>query len=133
MNNQQLPRNKELKLHSTKLRNNATRQENHLWYDYLRAYPMQFNRQRIIGEYIVDFYCAKARLVIEIDGSHHYEENAMEKDRVRTQYFEGLGLKVLRFANLEIDINFDGVCQAIDKAIKNSMDNPPSGCACHLL
>jgi len=77
----------------------------------------QFNRQRIIGKYIVDFYCAKTKLVIELDGSQHYEEKTIKDDAVRTQYLESIGLKVLRFSNLDIDRNFEGVCKVIDAAI----------------
>ncbi|MEA4924226.1 MAG: endonuclease domain-containing protein [Syntrophomonadaceae bacterium] len=112
-----LPRNKKLNPYSRSLRNNATKQENHLWYDFLRKHPLRFNRQRIIGEYIVDFYCPKANLVIELDGSQHYEEDAVEYDKRRTDYLKSLGLTVIRFTNADVDRNFDGVCQTIERAI----------------
>ena len=106
-----LPRDKKLKPRSTELRTNATKQENRLWYDFLRKYDIHFYRQRIIGDYIVDFYCPKAKLVIEVDGSQHFEEDAFEYDKVRTEYLEALGLHVQRFANNEVNENFDGVCE----------------------
>jgi very-short-patch-repair endonuclease len=118
MNDKPLPRDKKLKPLSAKLRRNTTKEENHLWYDYLRSYPVQFNRQRIIGEYIADFFCSKAKLIIEIDGSQHYEEKGLEYDIVRTQYIENLGFKVLRFTNLDIKQNFEGVCIAIETEVK---------------
>lgn len=88
MNDKPLPRDRRLKPPSTKLRKYTTKEENHLWYDYLRAYHIHFNRQRIIGKYIADFYCPKARLILEIDGSGHYEEKAIEYDTVRSQHGE---------------------------------------------
>ncbi len=80
---------------------------------------MQFNRQRIIGNYIVDFYCFKAKLVVEIDGSQHFESKGIEYDKQRTEYLESLGLKVLRFSNLDIKENFYEVCSVIDSEVKN--------------
>ena len=90
-----------------------TKEERLLWYNYLRTYPVQFYRQRVIGSYIVDFYCSKAKLVIELDGSQHYETEGMARDGVRTAYLEGLGLKVVRIPNNEIHNNFRGVCEYI--------------------
>ena len=103
---------------SQNLRTNATKEENTLWYQYLRNYPVQFRRQCVFDRYIVDFYCAKARLVVELDCSQHYEKAGMERDETRTQYLESLGLRVLRFSNLDINKKLAGVCQAIDEAIK---------------
>jgi len=113
-----IPRNKSLKPKSTALRNNATKQENHLWYDFLRNYPLQFYRQRIIGEYIVDFYCPKAKLIIELDGMQHYEKDAVEYDNNRTKAFEEFNLCVIRFSNYEVDNNFKSICKRIDSKIK---------------
>jgi very-short-patch-repair endonuclease len=121
-----LPRNKKLNCHSRSLRNNATKQENHLWFDYLKKHSFQFYRQRIIGEYIVDFYCPHTNLVIEIDGSQHYEKVAIEYDKRRTAYFENLGLIVLRFTNKDIDSNFDGVCQVIEQTILSHIQSSVS-------
>ena len=100
---------------SQELRKHATKEENTLWYQYLRRYPVQFRRQCVLGPYIVDFYCAKAKLVIELDGSQHYEPDGIQKDRERTVYLEGLGLFVLRFYNTDINRNLRGVCQTIDR------------------
>ena len=100
------------------LRQNMTPQERHLWYDFLCKYPVRFQRQKTIGSYIVDFYCCKAQLVIELDGSQHYEENAKRYDTVRTEYLESLGLRVLRFLNSDVDRHFEGVCGLIDKTVK---------------
>ena len=113
-----LPRDKRLRSYSTKLRNEATPQEKRLWYEFLRTYPVQINRQRIIGNYIVDFYCAKARLAIELDGSQHYEESAIEYDATRTEYLSAIDIQVLRFTNAEISNNFQGVCATIDLVLK---------------
>ena len=114
-----IPRNINLKNRSTELRNNATKQENRLWYDFLRNHDLHFYRQRIIGNYIVDFYCPKAKLVIEIDGSHHNEKETAEYDHLRTEFLNALGLNVLRFSNNDIEGCFDKVCYNIDKAILN--------------
>ena len=98
-----LPRNKSLRTLSTNLRNNATPQENKLWYEFLRTYPVRFNRQRIVGNYILDFYCAKARVAVELDGSQHYETKGDNLDKKRTEYLESFDIFVLRFSNLEIN------------------------------
>jgi very-short-patch-repair endonuclease len=116
-----LPRDKRLNPYSRNLRSNATKQENHLWFDFLRNHLLRFNRQRIIGDYIADFYCPKANLVIELDGSQHYEEDAIEYDKQRTDYLEGLGLKVIRFTNTDIDRNFDGVCEVIEQTLQSQI------------
>ncbi len=116
-----LPRNKKLRPFSSQLRNGATRQENHLWYDFLRTYPLRFNRQRIIGNFIVDFYCEKAKLIIELDGSQHFEPTGQEKDRERDAFLQGLGLTVLRFSNAEVDRNFEAVCRSIDREVQNAV------------
>jgi len=118
----ELPRNKKLKPYSTKLRKGATPQERHLWYDFLRTATPQWNRQRIIGNYIVDFLCRKANLVVELDGGQHYDEDGLiENDKIRTEFLEALGLKVLRFTNLEIDRNFSVVCRRIQEEVEKTM------------
>lgn len=116
-----LPRNKKLKGFSRALRNNATEQENRLWYRFLRTYAVRFNRQRVVGNYIVDFYCDKAKLIVELDGSQHFEETGLASDRERDEYLESLGLKILRFSNLDIDKNFYEVCTVIDNAVKERL------------
>ena len=101
------------------LRKNMTPWERKLWYEFLRNYPLRFQRQKAIGNYIADFYCAKARLVIELDGSGHYTAEQAEKDSSRTSELQAMNLNVLRICNLDIDRNFRGVCEFIDTQIKN--------------
>ncbi len=100
------------------LRKAMTPWERKLWYEFLRAYPLRFQRQKAIGKYIVDFYCAKARLVIELDGGRHYTEEKLQKDKERTAMLESMGLTVLRFLNSDVDIHFRSVCEIIDTEVK---------------
>ena len=101
-----------------KLRREMTPQEKHLWYDCLKHLPLTFRRQKQFGPYIADFYCAKARLVVEIDGSQHYEAEERDKDQEREAYLERqYGLKVLRFTNVDIDRSFAGVYETIEREI----------------
>ncbi len=113
-----MEKNEKLKQYAQKLRKEATKEENTLWYQYLRHYPVQFRRQCPIGNYIVDFYCAKALLVVELDGSQHYELEGIAQDAARTRYLTSLGIYVLRFSNRDINQNLRGVCQAIDLAVR---------------
>lgn len=99
------------------LRKNMTDEERRLWYCFFKRLSVTVNRQKVIGRYIVDFYCAEAKLVIEIDGSQHYNEEEKRKDEIRTKYLNGLGLIVLRYSNLEINRDFESVCQDILKYI----------------
>ena len=108
------------------LRKNMTKEERHLWYDYLKNYPVRFLRQKVIDSYIVDFYCHDARLILELDGSQHYEEKAAEKDLFRTQQLEKRGLLVIRIPNNEITHNFYGVCEWIDHIVKERTKIPQS-------
>ena len=101
------------------LRKNMTPWERKLWYEYLRNHPTRFQRQKAIGNYIADFYCAKARLIIELDGGGHYTGEQLEKDAIRTKALESMDLTVLRICNLDIDHNFRGVCEHIDLTVKN--------------
>ena len=103
------------------LRKNATREENKLWYDFLSKYEIRFQRQKAIDNFIADFYCYKAKLVIEIDGSQHYTKEAKKKDDFRTEILEGYDLKVIRFTNHQINTNFYGVCTYIDMVVKASV------------
>ena len=103
---------------SKALRKNMTPWERKLWYCFLKTYPVRFQRQKCIDCFIVDFYCAKAKLVVELDGSCHYSENMIVQDRIRTDILESHGLKVIRFCNLDIDKNFNGVCAVIDSEVK---------------
>ncbi len=109
------------------LRANATKQENHLWYDFLRTYRPKFQRQKAIDDFIVDFYCHHAKLIIELDGSQHYTEIGIEKDVLRTEVLQRYDLTVVRFTNDQIDKNFIGVCQHIDKLVKERVDLAESG------
>ena len=104
-----------------RLRKNMTPWERKLWYQFLRSYPVRFQRQKAIGNYIADFYCAKTRLVLELDGGGHYEALQQTLDEQRTKELEAVGLKVLRFCNLDIERNFDGVCQTIDLAVQRAL------------
>ena len=103
------------------LRKNMTPWERKLWYDFLRSYPVRFQRQKAIGNYIADFYCAKAKLIIELDGGGHYTQQQEGKDAVRTKELEAMDLTVLRFCNKDIDRNFSGMCEYIDRIVKSSL------------
>ena len=103
------------------LRRNMTRHEKHLWYDFLRKYPIKIYKQRIIDNYVADFYCHQARLVIELDGSQHYTLQGEMRDAVRSDVLEKYGIFVLRFSNMDIDRNFDGVCRTIDREIRSRL------------
>ena len=103
------------------LRKNMTPWERKLWYEFLREYPMKFQRQKSIGNYIVDFYCARVKLVIELDGSGHYTEVGMQYDEERTAFLEEYGLTVVRIPNAEIHKNFRGVCEYINHLVEQSL------------
>ena len=109
-----------------RLRREMTPHERKLWYLFLRKYPVKIYKQRIIGRYIVDFYCASAKLVIEVDGSQHYEPQGMTYDAERSAFLSSLGLKVLRFSNQDIDREFHGVCEQIDITIQSRLQGPLS-------
>ena len=113
-----LEKKKNILANAKQLRRDMTRHEKRLWYDFLRYYPIKIYKQRIIDNFIADFYCHKAKLVIEIDGSHHYTPEGKAYDENRTEILERYGLYVLRFSNLDIDERFQGVCYVIDKTIK---------------
>ena len=116
-----IPRKVKLLPNARALRRDMTPQERHLWYDFLREYPVKFYKQRIIGSFIVDFYCASAKLVIELDGSQHYEDAGREYDEERTAFLEAYGLSVIRIPNNEVNKNFEGVCEYLDFRIKQSL------------
>ena len=113
--------NKQLVPLAKQLRREMTKEERHLWYDFLRTYPVRFSRQKVLGKYIAHFYSAEAKLIIELDGSQHYEGEEIQKDAERTAFLEGYGLTVIRIPNNEIIRNFHGVCQYIDVAVKQSL------------
>jgi len=103
------------------LRKEMTKEERHLWYDFLRGHSARFSRQKVLGKYIADFYSAKAKLVIELDGAQHYEEAEQTRDAERTAFLESYGLKVIRIPNNEVSRNFRGVCEYIDTGVKQSL------------
>lgn len=108
------------------LRKNMTPEEKHLWYDFLSKYPIRFKRQKILGKYIVDFYSAQAKLVIELDGSGHDTEKGRLYDEERTAFLQKYGLKVIRIPNEEIHHNFLNICEYIDHVVEESLKSQPS-------
>ena len=113
--------NKDIVPTARMLRKNMTKEEKHLWYDFLSAYPLRFSRQKVLCKYIADFYCAEAKLVIELDGSGHYTEEGKQYDEERTVFLEEYGLTVIRIPNTEIHKNFRGVCEYIDHLVQQSL------------
>jgi very-short-patch-repair endonuclease len=127
----------ELKIRARQLRKDATKYEHRLWYDFLNKFKPRFLRQRPIGYYIVDFYCHKAALAVELDGSQHYEPEALEYDKERSEYLNSMGITVLRFHNSDIDNNFDKVCEKIATTVYERMlcvdGKSPTRCGGHPL
>ena len=114
--------NKNLVPLAKELRKNMTKEERHLWYDFLSDYPVKFLRQKIFSDYILDFYCAKAKVAIELDGSQHFtEQNIVQKDKARDMFLKHHNIKVIRIPNNQINNNFRGVCEYIDSEVKNSL------------
>ena len=111
--------NSKLKTYSQTLRKEMTKEERHLWYDFFKKIPYTVNRQKLIGNYIVDFYCASAKIVVELDGSQHFEKEGHEKDIERDKYLNSLGIQVLRFSNYDINNSFNDVCEEILRKIEN--------------
>ena len=111
-----------LKPNAQHLRKHMTKEEAHLWYQCLCRYKPCFRRQYVIGNYIVDFYCHQAKLVVELDGSQHYTPEEKQRDQIRTEYLQSLGLQVLRFSNLDVMQRFRSVCEAIDLTVKERTD-----------
>ena len=103
------------------LRKNMTKEERHLWYDFLKNLPITINRQKVIGNYIVDFYCSEFKTIIELDGSQHYEDKGQQNDKLRDEYFKSLGIKVLRYSNYDVNKNFYGVCTNILSNFNSSL------------
>ena len=114
MQSNKFDRNSDLKERASELRKNMTRHERHLWYDFLKTYKIQWRRQQIINNYIADFYCPKAMLAVELDGSQHYDESSNLYDERRTEKINEYNIVILRFSNLEIDRRFKEVCETID-------------------
>ena len=122
-----MEKNQKLTQNAQSLRKNMTKEEARLWYQFLCRYPFRFRRQYVIGNYIVDFYCHKAKLAVELDGSQHYTPEEQEKDQIRTHYLEQQGVLVLRFSNLDVIRQFRNVCESIDIQVKERMAEQ-SGC-----
>ncbi|MGN0980738.1 MAG: endonuclease domain-containing protein [Candidatus Avoscillospira sp.] len=110
--------NEALRGNAQRLRREMTKEERRLWFDCFKQMEETVKRQHVMGQYIVDFYCAAAKLVIELDGSQHYEEEGKQKDRKRDQYLEGLGLLVKRYSNSDINQRFSAVCEDIYETIQ---------------
>ena len=110
--------NKDLIPYARDLRKNMTKEERKLWYEFLRDYPVKFTRQKIIKKYIADFYCAEAKLVIELDGSQHYIDNNIEKDQSRTDFLSSYGITVLRLPNNYLKENFKSACDYINSEVR---------------
>ena len=113
--------NKDIVPAARMLRKNMTKEEKHLWYDFLRPIPSVFLVRRFSEGYIADFYCAEAKLVIELDGSGHYTEEGKRYDEERTAFLEEYGLTVIRIPNTEIHKNFQGICEYIDHLVEQSL------------
>lgn len=113
-----LPKNPRLPAVARLLRKRMTKQEKHLWYDFLRTYEYQFNRQKVIDKFIVDFYCHSAQLVVEVDGGQHFDAVNLQKDIDRTMILSSYGIEVFRFTNYEIDNNFYEVCRKIKEKVE---------------
>ena len=117
-------RNEKLSPNAKILRKNMTKEERHLWYDFLKPLPVMVHRQKVIGSYIVDFYIASANLVIELDGSQHYDEEGRRADECRDAYLKSLGLTVLRYSNADIQQRFQSVCEDIWNRLQSSEKKP---------
>ena len=115
--------NKNLVSNARELRKNMTKEEKHLWYDFLRTYPIRFLKQKVLGKYIADFYCAEAKLVVELDGSEHYTPESKIYDANRTEFLEQYDILVVRILNIDVNYNFYGVCECIDKIVKERVTN----------
>ncbi len=121
--NPQFKHNKILTPAARVLRKNMTPQEKQLWYHFLSKYSVRVLKQKVIGNFIADFYCAKAKLVIELDGSQHYMDEGLAYDEARTEAINAYGIEVIRFSNSEVDENFAGVCEKIDLAVKQRTES----------
>ena len=117
--------NPDLTPRAKELRKNMTDQERHLWYSFLKDYPVRILRQKVIDDYIVDFYCHDAKITIEIDGSQHYTDEGLEHDQIRTENISDRGITVIRIPNNEVNNNFRSVCEYIDNEIKKALAHIP--------
>ena len=112
--------NRKLTVNAQKLRREMTKEERHLWYDFLKSLPVTVHRQKVLGKHIADFYIPQEKLIIELDGSQHYEPEHQRRDVERDTYFAAAGMTVLRYANSDVNLNFSGVCEDILNHIVNS-------------
>ena len=117
-------KNSKLKPNAQKLRKTMTKEERHLWYDFLKPLPFMVHRQKVIGNYIVDFYIASKQIVIELDGSQHYQDEGKAADQLRDTELEALGLTVLRYSNADVNMRFESVCQDIWNKLQISDEKP---------
>ncbi|MBO5022352.1 MAG: endonuclease domain-containing protein [Clostridia bacterium] len=113
--------NKKLTPNAQILRKNMTKEERHLWYDFLSTYPIQFKRQKVVGRYIADFFCPKAKIIIEIDGSQHFSEDGLQYDKERTDFLNKFGIMVIRLTNIDINQRFRSSCEFIDLKVKERL------------
>lgn len=123
-----VPKNSQMTQRARELRKDMTPQERHLWYDFLRNYPVRFRRQRVIESFVADFYCASALLVIEIDGSQHYTPQGQAYDLERSAVFATYGIEVLRFSNREVDTQFEAVCNMIMRVTEERIEKISQSC-----
>ncbi len=117
--------NAKLISNSQKLRKTMTKEERHLWYDCLKQLPVTVHRQKVLGDYIVDFYIASAKIIIELDGSQHYEQAHLEKDFVRDTYLKEKGYTILRYSNADVNYRFHSVCEDIYHHVNDQSGNSP--------
>ena len=122
MTEEAMEHNGKLTQRAQALRKAMTKEEKRLWYEYLQNYPHRFRSQVTCGNYILDFYCAAARLAIELDGSQHYEPAGQAYDARRDAYLERQGILVLRFSNADVNFQLRGVCEAIDRAVEERIN-----------
>lgn len=115
---------RELVPRAKRLRKEMTPQERRLWHCFLKVYPVKFVRQRVFGHYIVDFYCAAARLAVEVDGGQHFEEAGLTEDRRRTEYLNSVGIEVFRVSNADVNARFQAVCEGIDRFVQERLGAP---------
>ena len=112
-----IPYRRDLTPRSQSLRRDPSPAERKLWYEFLRDLPIKFTRQKPLGHYIADFYCARYRLVVELDGDNHYTDAAQRYDETRTAALTRLGVRVVRFTNAEVMRDFEGVCATLMRVL----------------
>ncbi|MBQ3146589.1 MAG: endonuclease domain-containing protein [Oscillospiraceae bacterium] len=116
--------NPRLRGHAKQLRKNMTKEERRLWYGFLKGLPVMVHRQKVIGDYIVDFYIAEVKIVIELDGSQHYEPEGKRMDEARDNYLHSVGITVLRYSNADVNLRFSSVCEDVWNRLQDSEKKP---------